>query len=171
MEKFLRFTTWKWKRQYVFFWRCCHGWVRGATVVVMLETASINQINIILHFLSAEVFIISFDLGLLQERVIFTLLGRLHCSCWGKLYLCGLRHLAIYSKLTIFAFFSLLTIVFLALWFVNFFLTFFKACTSYGYFHYVSYGIFSFVCYWGRKKRRSHGQRFNRGLFSKKDLN
>ena len=42
-----------------------------------------------------------------------------------------------------FAFFSLQTVVFLALWFVNFFLTFFKASTSYGYFHYVSYGIFA----------------------------
>ena len=48
-----------------------------------------------------------------------------------------------YSELTIFAFLSLLTVVFLALWFVNFFLTFFKASTSYGYFHYGSYGIFA----------------------------
>ena len=31
----------------------------------------------------------------------------------------------------------------LAQWFVNVFLTFFKASTSYGYFHYVSYGIFA----------------------------
>ena len=51
--------------------------------------------------------------------------------------------LAIYSELKIFAFFSVQTVVFLALWFVNFLLTFFKACTSYGYFHYVSYGIFA----------------------------
>ena len=51
--------------------------------------------------------------------------------------------LAICSELTIFAFFSFLTVVFLAQWFVNFFLTFFKASTSYGYFHYVSYGIFA----------------------------
>ena len=78
--------------------------------------------------------------------------------------------LAIYSELTIFAFFSLLTVVFLALWFVIFFLTFFEASTSYGYFHYVSYGIFpqwfslnqifGFVCYCGRKNRPSHGQCF-----------
>ena len=46
----------------------------------------------------------------------------------------------IYSELTIFAFFS---VVFLALLFVNFFLTFFKARASFGYFHYVSYGIFA----------------------------
>ena len=51
--------------------------------------------------------------------------------------------LTICSELTIFAFFSFLTVVFLAQWFVNFFLTFFKASTSYGYFHYVSYGIFA----------------------------
>ena len=78
--------------------------------------------------------------------------------------------LAIYSELTIFAFFSLLTVVFLALWFVIFFLTFFEASTSYEYFHYVSYGIFpqwfslnqifGFVCYCGRKNRPSHGQCF-----------
>ena len=78
--------------------------------------------------------------------------------------------LAIYSELTIFAFFSLLTVVFLALWFVIFFLTFFEASTSYGYFHYVSYGIFpqwfslnqifGFVCYCGRKNRPSPGQGF-----------
>ena len=36
-----------------------------------------------------------------------------------------------------------LQLAFLALWFVNFFLTFFKASTNYGYFHYVSYGIFA----------------------------
>ena len=44
-----------------------------------------------LHFLSAEVFIISFSLGLLQERVIVALLRRLHRSRWaGNLYICGL---------------------------------------------------------------------------------
>ena len=89
--------------------------------------------------------------------------------------------LAICSKLTIFAFFSFLTVVFLARWFVNFFLTFFKASTSYGYFHYVSYGIFA---HWFsldqmfkfsvsfatevEKNRPSHGC-FNRGLRSTKD--
>ena len=63
------------------------------------------------------------------------------------------------------------------------FLTFFKASTSYGYFHYVSYGIFA---HWFsldqmfkfsvsfatevEKNRPSHGQCFNRGLRSTKDL-
>ena len=51
--------------------------------------------------------------------------------------------LTICSNRTIFAFFTFLTVVFLAQWFVNFFLTFFKASTSYGYFSYVSYGIFA----------------------------
>ena len=78
-------------------------------------------------------------------------------------------------------FFSFLAVVFLAQWFVNFFLTFFKASTSYGYFHYVSYGIFA---HWFsldqmfkfsvsfatevEKNRPSHGC-FNRGLRSTKD--
>ena len=44
-----------------------------------------------------------------------------------------------------FALFGLLTVVFLALWFVNFFLTYFKASTSYGLFmiDYVTYVIFA----------------------------
>ena len=91
--------------------------------------------------------------------------------------------LAMTPELTIFAFFSLLTVVFLALWFVNFFLTLFKASTSYGYFHYVSYGIFA---HWFslnlmfkfsvsfatevEKNRPSHGQCFNRGPHWTKDL-
>ena len=88
--------------------------------------------------------------------------------------------LSICSELTIFAFFSSLTVVFLAQWFVNVFLTFFKASTSYGYFHYVSYGSFA---HWFsldqmfkfsvslasdvEKNRPSHGC-FSRGLRSKK---
>ena len=84
--------------------------------------------------------------------------------------------LAICSELTIFAFFSFLTVVFLAQWFVNFFLTFFKASTGYGYFHYVSYGIlahwfsldqmFKFSVLFAtevERNRPSHGC-FNRGL-------
>ena len=85
------------------------------------------------------------------------------------------------SELTIFAFFSFLAVVFLAQCFVNFFLTFFKASTSCGYFHYVSCGIFA---HWFsldqmfkfsvsfatevEKNRPSHGC-FNRGLRSTKD--
>ena len=89
--------------------------------------------------------------------------------------------LAICSELTIFAFFSLLAVVFLALWFVSFFLAFFKASTSYGYFHYVSYGIFAhwfssnqmfkFTVSFAtevKKDRPSHGC-FNRGLRCTKD--
>ena len=51
MEKFLRFKTQKLRRKFAFF-RRCHRWVSGASVVYLL-------------FLSAGVFIISF--GLLQE--------------------------------------------------------------------------------------------------------
>ena len=43
MDKFLRFKTRKWKRQFVFF-RRYHRWVSGATVVVMSEAVSINII-------------------------------------------------------------------------------------------------------------------------------
>ena len=43
MKKFFRFKTGKWRRQFVFF-RRCHQWVSGATVVVMSETASMNII-------------------------------------------------------------------------------------------------------------------------------
>ena len=42
-EKFLRFKTRKWRRQFVFF-RRCHRWVSRATVVVKSETAGINVI-------------------------------------------------------------------------------------------------------------------------------
>ena len=74
---------------------------------------------------------------------------------------------------------------FLELWFVfvNFFLTFFKTSTNYGYFPYVSYGIFphwfslnqllkfsvSFATEVEKKNRPSRGC-FNRGLQSTKDL-
>ena len=80
------------------------------------------------------------------------------------------------------AFFSFLPVVFLAQWFVNFFLTFVKASTSYGYCHYVNYGIFT---HWfsldqmfkfsvscatevEKKNRPSHGC-FNRDLRSTED--
>ena len=86
MEKFLRFKTRKWRRQFVFF-RRCHRWVSGATVVVMSETASINII-----------FAFSF-VWILQERVIVALLRRLHRSRWRNLYLCGLWHWRYIPKL------------------------------------------------------------------------
>ena len=75
---------------------------------------------------------------ILQGRVIVALLRRLHRSRWGNLYLCGLWQWRYILKLQYirFAFFSLLTVVFLTPWFVNFFLTFFKASTTtYGHFH------------------------------------
>ena len=89
--------------------------------------------------------------------------------------------IALWPELTIIAFSRLLT-VFPARRFVNVFLTFFKTSTSYGYFRYVSYGIFA---YWlslnqvfkfavsfateVEKSRLLHGC-FNRGLRSTKDL-
>ena len=92
--------------------------------------------------------------------------------------------LTICSELTIFAFFSWLHVVFLAQWFVNFFLTFFKASTSYGYFHYVSYCVFahwfslnqmfkfsvSFATEVEKKTRPLHGQCLDRSLRSTKYL-
>ena len=48
-EKFLRFKTQKWRREFVFFWRC-NRWVSSGALVVYLL------------FFSAGVFIVSFDL-------------------------------------------------------------------------------------------------------------
>ena len=119
-----------------------------------------------------------------RDRVIVALLRRLHRSRWGNLYLCALwQSRYILNLQYISAFFSLLTVVFLALWFVNFFLTFVKASTtSYGYFHYVSYGIFAHwfslnqmskfsVSFATEVERNKPSHRcFNRDLCSAKDL-
>ena len=69
MEKFLRFKTRKWRRQFVFF-RRCHRWVSGATVVVMSETASIIITQYLLS-LSAGVCIISFGLVQVSSSLFF----------------------------------------------------------------------------------------------------
>ena len=118
MDQFLRFKTWKWRRQFVFFLPC-HRWASGATVVIMSETANINII-----FASSQRWDFHLDIARESRRA---LLHRVHRSRWGNLYLC---------------FFILPNVVFLALWFVIF-LTFFKATTSYGFFHYVTYCIFA----------------------------
>ena len=112
-------------------------WVSGATVVVMSETSA--SINIIFVFFSALGFLLF--IWILQEGVIVALLRRLHSSRWGNLYLCGLWQWRYILKLQYirFAFFSLLTVVFLTPWFVNFFFTFFKASTT-------TYGTFSLKC-------------------------
>ena len=79
------------------------------------------------------------------KRVIVALLHQLHivveeiytsvaCGCFGDIWAYNV------------SFFSLLTVVFLVLWFINFFLTYFKVTTSYIYmdcFHYITYGIFA----------------------------
>ena len=181
MEKFLRIKTRKWRRKFVFF-RRCQQWMSGATVVVMPETTASIKYNIC--FFSALGFLLF--IWILQERVIVALLRRLHRSRWGNLYLCGLWQWRYILKLQYirFAFFNLLTVVFLTPWFVNFFFTFFKASTTtYGHFHQnVSYGIFAdrfslnqifkFSVSFATEEERnrpSHGC-FNRGLCSTKDL-
>ena len=67
---------------------------------------------------------------ILQERVVVALLRRLHRSRWGNLYfwsvVCDFREIWAYN----FCFLQLAD----CLWFVNFFLTYFKANTSYGLF-------------------------------------
>ena len=84
---------------------------------------------------------------ILQERVIVALLRWLYHSRRGNLYLFGVWQWRYILKLQYirFAFFSLLTVVFLTPWFVNFFFAVFKASTTtYGHFHQnVSYGIFA----------------------------
>ena len=69
----IRFKTRKWRRQFVFF-RRCHQWVSGATVVVMSETASINIIFAFSQRWSFHYFIWP------TARVIVALLRRLHRS-------------------------------------------------------------------------------------------
>ena len=86
-----------------------------------------------MHFLSAEVFIISFGLSLLHERVVVEeIYTSVACDigdifwtynlCFLQLADCCFSHTMIPK---------------------NLFLTFFKASISYGYFHYVRYGIFA----------------------------
>ena len=180
MEKFLRFKTRKWRRQFVFF-RRCHRWVSGATVVVMSETPSSIKYNIC-FFLSSGVFIIHLDIVREIESSSPFFVGfkvvveeTYTSGLWQSRYILNLQYIS--------AFFSLLTVVFLALWFVNFVLTVVKASTtSYGYFHYVSYGIFAHwfslnqmfkfsVSFATEVERNRPSHRcFNRGLCSTKDL-
>ena len=130
-----------------------------------------------MHFLRAEVFIISLILALAYcKRESSSLFFVGFIVVIEEIYTCGLWHLALYS--TIFAFFSLLTVVFRALWFVNVLFTFFKASTSYGYYgiftHWFSLNtIFKFSVLFAtevEKNRPSHGQCFNKVLRSTKDL-
>ena len=105
----------KMRRKFVFFRRRHRRWVSGATIVVRLETPA--SINIIFVFFSQRWgFIIHLDIARESHR-------RLHRSRWGNLYLCGLWQWRYILKLQYirFAFFSLLTVVFLTPWFVNFF--------------------------------------------------
>ena len=126
IEKVLRFKSRKWRRQFVFFQPCHrHLRVSWATVVVMLETTTINIIFAFSQRWGFHYFIWP------TARVIVALLRRLHRRKFLPLWLVTL---AICSELTIFAFFSFLTVVFLAQWFVNFFLAFLRTSTSYGYF-------------------------------------
>ena len=118
MKKSLTFETRKWRRQFVFFWRC-----RGATVVAMSETANCHLLflKILFGFCKRESSSLFFVDFIVVVEEIYT------SDLWSVTFA--------KSERTIFAFFSKLTVsVFLALWFVNFFLTYFKANTSYGLF-------------------------------------
>ena len=124
MEKFLRFKTQKLRRKFAFF-RRCHRWVSGASVVYLL-------------FLSAGVFIISF--GLLQESsslffvgfmvVVKEIYTSLACDIGDMFWTYNL------------CFLQLPDCCFSCTMIRKRFFTFFKASTSYGSFHYVSY-VFS----------------------------
>ena len=91
------------------------------TVVVMLETANISAFSQRWGFNNF--------VWILQERVIVAFFHRLHCSRLRNLHFCGLwlwRYVSVQC---------LLSVVFLALWFVNFFLTLnFKASIIYRFF-------------------------------------
>ena len=125
MKKSLGFKTRKWRRQFVPF-RRCHRWASGATVVVMSETANIC-------------FLSFFHLHIARESCRCA--RGLHRSRWGNLCFCSLW-LAI-SERTMFAFFSLLTVVFLALWFETFSSLTLRLAPAMDCFHYVTDGIFA----------------------------
>ena len=110
MEKCFRFKTRKCRRQFVFS-RRCHQWVSGAIVVVMSETTSIN----IIFAYSQRLGFHYFTCPIAIERVIVALLRLFHRVVVEEIYTSVFCDIAIYSELTIFAFFSLLTVVFLAL--------------------------------------------------------
>ena len=112
------FSFFFWLRRFQAF-TAIFRWVSGATVVVMSETPA--SINIIFVFFSALGFLLF--IWILQERVIVAFLRWLHHGRWGNLYLCGVWQWRYILKLQFFrfAFFSLLTVVFLTPWFVNFF--------------------------------------------------
>ena len=176
MEKCLRFKTRKCRRQFVFS-RRCHQWVSGAIVVVMSETTSIN----IIFAYSQRLGFHYFTCPIARESHRGSSSSVSSRSGWGNLYLCFLWQWRYILNLQ-----SLLSLACWLLFFLpmirKLFSTFFKASTSYAYFHYVSYGIFahwfslnqmfkfSILFATGVEKNRpSHGC-FNRGLRSKKDL-
>ena len=108
----------------------CHRWANGATVVVMLETANI--------FFSQRWGFNNF-VWIYWKRVVVALFRRFHRSRWGNYHCCGLwllRYVTVQC---------LLSVVFLALWFVNVFLTLnFTASIIYRFFSLsVTYGIFA----------------------------
>ena len=134
------FSLFFWLRRFQAF-AAIFRWVSGATVVVMSETPAI--INIIFVFSQRWGFYYSFGYCRRESSSLFFVgFGR-----WGNLYLCGVWQWRYILKLQYirFPFFSLLTVVFLTPWFVNFFFTFFIASTTtYGHFHQnVSSGIFA----------------------------
>ena len=116
MEKFLRFKTRKKRRQFVFF-RHYHRWLSGATVVVMSETASINIIS------QCSFLVLGFSLFRLNIARESHRRSSSSASSSSLTKCEPLRPvtLAIYSEVKIFAFFSLLTVVYLALWLANVF--------------------------------------------------
>ena len=128
-EKFLRFKTRKWRRQFVFF-RRCHRWVSRATVVVKSETAGINVIfafsqRWVFHYSiwpiareSSSLFFVGF---IVVVEEIYTSVAWTYNHCFLQLAHCC------FSCTTIPKLFS----------------HFLKASTSYGYFHYASYDIFA----------------------------
>ena len=106
MEKCLRFKTRKCEKQFVFF-RRCHRWVSGATVVVMSESASINIIFAFSQRWGFHYFIWPTARAIVVFFVGFIVVVKEFIPLWPVT-------LAICPELTIFAFFSFVTVVFLA---------------------------------------------------------
>ena len=118
MKKSLIFKTRKWRRQFVFFW----------TLPSMVEWSySCCDVGNCQYLLFV---IISFGYCKRESPSLFfvrfiVVVGEIYTSvacAFGDIWANNV------------CFLSLLTVVFLALWFANFFLTYFKASTSYGLF-------------------------------------
>ena len=128
METFLRFKTGKWRRQFVL----------NAAIDGQMEPQLLWCWKLPIFFFSQRWGFNNF-VWIYWKRVVVALFRRFHRSRWGNYHCCGLwllRYVTVQC---------LLSVVFLALWFVNVFLTLnFTASIIYRFFSLsVTCGIFA----------------------------